>query len=156
MTTPNAAAGTAAVRSPAPKPKPPERKIVPPVPVDKYAELGDSVEWYAGADISSPPMVGMITGIGIGTVDLNVFSSHLHNTSPQEGVIHMDDPRKNNAAIAEGGGWRHRPLTIATRKLLVEAGILVWDGDQKYAVNGACDVSGLRSLFEAKPEKPAS
>ena len=96
-------------------------------------------------------MVGMITGIGIGTVDLNVFTSHLHNTSPQEGVIHMDDPRKDVAAIAEGGGWRHRPLTIATRRLLIASGILVWDGDQKYVVADGCDLAGLKSLL-AKPE----
>lgn len=129
---------------------PAEAKPAPPVPLDRYVDLGDPVFWFPGADPLIDPMVGIVTGIGIGTIDCNVFTSSLHNTVPQEAAMHMDDPAARTDRN-QGGGWRHQPLVLATRKLLFAAGIIRWNGKDKYEVVPGFDFNALAKSFIPAP-----
>lgn len=149
-TTPTPAAPQKATRK-----EPPPKPVMPPLDPELYAELGDVVNWFPGADAGQTPMIGVVTGEGVGTLDLNVVTSNLHNTAPQQGVMHMDHPHARTDRN-QGGGWRHRRQHVAVLKLLIAAGILVWDGDRRYVVSQKADLSGLASVFAPVSVPPST
>lgn len=109
-------------RRPAAKPEPPK----PPIPdLELYREAGDTVLWYPGADPTTDPFCGVVTRLGLDfTCTVNRLSPDMCDTSPQEGVRHMNDPKAQQDGSA--GGWKHRRITVASRLMLLKEGILEW------------------------------
>lgn len=104
-------------KDPPPPPTPP--------PLDRYVEVGDPVMWYPGGDESADPHAAIVTSGGQqDTIVASVFDASLMGVIPQDGCRHMDDPRIRNDS--SGGGWRHKPLTVAVRRLLLENELLAW------------------------------
>lgn len=129
-------------------------KPVPAVPLEQYAELGDPVYWHPGADENLTPLPGVVVALGVRTVDLSVFSSSLHGIVPTEAVMHMDDPNARTERNG-GGGWRHRPILLAVRRLMLALGALRWNGKDRYEVVPEFDPSGLASLLTPPAAPPA-
>lgn len=130
--------------------------IPPPPDLEVYAEEGDTVQWFPGADANQPhPLSGVVTKLGLEhTVTVNRFSPDLCDTTPQDGVRHVNDPKARVDGSA--GGWRHRRLTVATRAMLIHFGLLVWQyttaGQWVLAVNQAA----LDAFPAQKPTDPES
>lgn len=129
-------------KSPAPKP------FTPPADPELYVEVGDPVEWYAGGDLTRSPVAAVVTQVGFkGSVELNCFHPHLAQMLAMDGVLHMSDPQVRKE-WHEAGGWRHRPLTVATRRVLIDLGFLKWDGESRYVAATPAKVQA------ADPPKP--
>lgn len=114
-----------------PQPRPPMKARVeipkPPIPsLERYTEVGDTVEWYPGADKTQQPYCGVATKVGLDdTLTVNRCSPDLCDTAPQDGCRHIDDPKAQHDAFA--GGWRHRRITVGTRAMLLKLGVLKWE-----------------------------
>lgn len=121
------------VRPPPAPPKPP--------PLELYVEVGDTVHWYPGADPGEAGQLAVVTQRLIDTkVSCTVIHPLMTMLMPQDGAYHMSHPKAQ--IDNSGGGWRHRPITIAIRRMLIEVGVLEW--------NEECT-----DLVPAKPKPPA-
>lgn len=116
-------------------PKPQQKVRVPdvaPIPnLERYAECGDVVEWFPSADKNEPPQTAIVTKIEMpleGRVVANVMSPDWGDTRPMDGCHHVDDPRARLDGNSDGGGWRHKPITILLRKMLLASGAMWWQG----------------------------
>lgn len=128
---------------PKPPPEPPD--------LETYAEAGDVVDWFPATDRNEAPQTGVVTQLGNDTkVAVNVFHPALAYTVCQDGCYHIDHPK---AQIDLGpGGWRHKPMTVAARRLLLKAGLLRWNEDcSRLVVNPAAVAEG-----PAEEPKPAA
>lgn len=93
-----------------------------------YAECGDAVEWFPSADKGEPPQCAIVTKVMLnGVVVANVMSPDWGDTRPMDACHHVDDPKARLDANQDGGGWRHKPLTIAVRRLLIAQAFLWWE-----------------------------
>jgi hypothetical protein len=124
MPTPKQQAAPAAVKAPSrarPEPEPP-----PKPDLEQYVEIGDTVEWYAGGMLSSPPWPGIVSQIGMDTsLNLNVVNANYQNMHLKDGVLHLSH-RNAKADWNKSGGWKHRPITVAVRRLCLTLGLLAW------------------------------
>jgi hypothetical protein len=104
-------------------PKPPAAP--PPKPdLEQYAEVGDTVQWFPGADGNERPQPAFVSQVGHeNTVTANVVTG-LRDLIVEEGCRHVGDPKAR--VDNSGGGWRHRPLVVAVRRMLIEYELLEW------------------------------
>lgn len=125
-----------------PKKAPPGPKEPSPVPpLATYAEVGDIVDWFPGADKNEKGQPLIVTQVGQDTrIDGNLVNLNYGPTIPMDGAYHVD--HRMAQVDNGGGGWRHRPLTLAVRTMLVHTGLLVWAGDNSRLELG----SGPRAL----------
>lgn len=138
-------------------PRKEEPKPVEPPPLDRYAEVGDVVQWYPGADPTVETQPAVVTKVGSdGIIVANVMNCEIHDTIPQDGCYPMDHPKARQMGPQEGGGWRHKPLTIAARAMYISLGLLEWNGKDQYVpTQKALDVaSGKMDLAGEKKEEP--
>lgn len=149
---------TAPATRPSTPPQPPSRRKptstgLPPEPPDleAYAEAGDVVQWYPGADQNEQPHMGIVTQVQIDTkVAVNVVHPVLAHTLPQDGAYHVSHRLAtiDNAA----GAWKHKPATVALRRLLIAAGVLEWNAARdRLVVSGTFDATGFA---RSKPPEP--
>ncbi len=97
-----------------------------------YAEIGDTVQYFPGGDVSQEPWCAFVTRLGNGTaLTLNTVSPDLRNMDIQDGVRCIADKTAKSIEIAEHGGWRPRPLDVMLRKLLIDGGVLVWNDEDR-------------------------
>ena len=68
----------------------------------------------------------------------------------QESVLHMNHPLVRRR-VNNGGGWRHRPIDLANKRLMLALGMLVWDGDETYQVNPEFDIAGAVAALTGRP-----
>lgn len=117
--------------APAAPPKGPSRARPEPEPppkpdLEQYVEIGDTVEWYAGGVTANPPWPGVVSQIGMDTsLNLNVVNANYQNMHLKDGVLHVGH-RNTRADWNKAGGWRHRPITVAVRRLCLSLGLLEW------------------------------
>lgn len=87
-------------------------------------EIGDIVRWFPSADRSAESTdqgyVGIVTKVGIETLNINVFSPASYNCWIKDGVRHMSDPKCQHPELRAQGGWEHTPQTLRLHKLLEE------------------------------------
>lgn len=139
-------------------PKKEEPKITPPPPIERYAEVGDVVEWYPGADPTTKPQPAVITSVGSdGIVVANVMNCEIRDTIPQDGCYHMDHPKARQMGPQEGGGWRHKPLVVATRGMFISLGLLEWNSRAELVQTQKCrDVAGGVISILPEPKDPVA
>jgi hypothetical protein len=113
--------------APAVKEKPKSPPPAPPVPLDRYVEVGDFVQWFPSADRSERPQPAICSAVRPEDITATVFSPVWRDVCPQEPCRHVDDPKAKSDGNS-GGGWRHKPFTVAVRRMMVEMGVLKWNG----------------------------
>ncbi len=77
------------------------------------AQLGDVVYWYPGGTREENPHVGIVTGLGLKALNINVLSPRSYNFLIRDGVRHIGDRAANPHDFAENGAWEHTPRTLA-------------------------------------------
>lgn len=113
-----------------------EDKPVPPPSLETYAEVGDPVEWFPGADPTLNPEPAIVSQVLLnGQVTANQFSPYWKDVLPQSPCFHMSDPAARLDGNQDGGGWRHKPQTIALRRMLIAQGFLKWKGNRLVAAD---------------------
>lgn len=123
--------------------------------LDQYADIGMAVRYYPQADETSRYTTGYVSARGHGTaLTVNVITQDHANCVPMDGVRHMDDPGARTAELAEQGGWRHVPLTLATLRMLMLHDIIRWAEDA--AGNPVLDVTTLDAGPPPVPEVAAA
>lgn len=70
--------------------------------------LGETVFWFPGGQVTEPPQVAVVTGVGSDCVGLNVLAPWDDRVRSKEGVRHVDDQRAKSQELFEAGGWCHR------------------------------------------------
>lgn len=96
--------------------------------LETYAECGDAVEWFPSADKHEEPHTAIVSKVGLGGVVVaNVISPYWNDVLPKEPCYHVDDPKARMDANQDGGGWRHKRTTVATRKLLIGLAAMWWE-----------------------------
>lgn len=99
--------------------------------LETYAKVGDTVEWFPASDPTDSPFVGVVTQKLLNfQVTVNAMSPDWPNVLPLSPCYHMSDANGRKDGNQEGGGWRHKPETIAVRRMLIDQGYLVWQGNE--------------------------
>lgn len=102
-----------------------------------YAEIGDTVQFWPGGDRDQEPWAAIVTRRGNGTaLTLNTVSPDLRNMEVSEGVRCLADKTVKAVEIREMGGWAPRPLDVQTRRMMLDAGVLVWNDEHKLVPAG--------------------
>lgn len=119
---------------PAAKKPQPEVKPAPPPDLETYAEVGDPIEWCPSADPTAEPWCAIVSQVLLGgQVTASTISPHWKDTLPMTPCFHMSDKAARLDGNQEGGGWRHKPQTLALRRMLLAQGFLRWEGGKLVA-----------------------
>lgn len=111
---------------PPPRPLPPPKRAE--IPLDLYAEPGDIVLWFLHGDEGRPPKPAMVMQADNGRCKLNVFDAGLRDMESIDGTFHADSPKLTAGQKMDAGTWRPQPMVALMRRLLVEQGLLTFDG----------------------------
>jgi hypothetical protein len=134
------------------RPEPPPTPEKPSLEV--YVEIGDTVQWYAGGDESSVPWPAIVSGVGNGTaLDLNCVNARYQAMHLKDGSLHMSH-KDAKANWHSSGGWRHRPYTVALRRLLLDIGLLRWSLKRNNEWELVTTTAEERAAAKAAAEQP--
>lgn len=102
---------------------------VPPIPPERYVEVGMVVQHFPDARAGAMPTCAMVMRIGLETIDCHTVHAHQAGFVPFSGVHHID---LQTEKIDNEGAWRHLPMNLAMLKFMIASGELVWDGESLY------------------------
>lgn len=98
------------------------------VPIDQFAQVGDTVFWFFGGDPGQPARVAIVMKSDGDRCDLKVIEPGVAENYVIDGCIHGKSRRLTEGQKNLSGTWFHKPETIVVRRLLISGGSLTFDG----------------------------
>lgn len=111
---------------------------VPPVPPEKYADVGMVVLHYPDDSADCRAACAIVTARGHAAIDLAVQHPGISGSTSMPGVSHRSDYR---AEFGGDGLWEHQPIFLVMLRKMIASGDLVWDGESRYVPKQSVNAS---------------
>lgn len=108
-----------------PAPRPP----VSPCPPDRYTEPGMVVQWFPAAGALERAVPALVVRVGLETIDCHAIHESSSGLFPYSGVHHYD---YQSERVDNEGAWKPLARDVALLTMLIDMGLMVWDGQSRY------------------------